>query len=188
MFQIDAEFIERLKREGYDLWTIYLWENWLQLLPQLAEVVQTIAEAFDEVTLGDGVGLYEANGLDDYASDAELARLRELDERNDWRKIDAASLNQYYSSPSFFDARGFAFHLPAFLLAELADKHDFNFIDRVIQSHALTSPWLDLLTPPQAEALVAVLTLLKQHPEYYLKAEILDRAIDRYAEIAARGR
>ena len=99
MFNIDAAFIERLKDEGYDVWTISQWERWLQLLPKMVDSVTRLRSAFRDAELGDGVGLFEANGLDDYASDAELARLRQLDERSSWESIDAKSLNQYCRRP-----------------------------------------------------------------------------------------
>ena len=185
MFNIDAEFIEKLKDDGYDLWTISLWENWLELLPRMAEAVQKIHSAFDDVKLGDGIGIHEANGLDDYADDAELARLRKLDERNDWRNLDAELLNRYYSTPSFFDPRGFVFHLPAFLFAELDDKHEFGFIDRIVEKRPASGSWIELLTFQQAKALVAVLTLVKEHPDYYNDVRKFDHAIERFAGIAA---
>ena len=185
MFNIDAEFIERLKDDGYDLWTISLWQNWLELLPEMADAVQQIHNAFDNVKLGDGVGIYEANGRDDYAGDSELARLRELDERNDWRNLDPDLLNQYYSTPSFFDALGFVFHLPAFLLAELDDNHEFGFIDRIVEKRPPSGSWIDLLTSQQADALVTILSLVKQHPVYYNDGKKFDHAIERFAAIGA---
>ena len=185
MFNIDSEFIEQLKDDGYDLWTISQWEHWLQLLPKMPDAVQQIHSAFDGVKLGDGVGIYEANGRDDYAGDSELARLRKLDERNDWRHLDAKLLNQYYSTPSFFDARGFVFHLPAFLLAELDDNHEFGFIDRIVEKRPPSGSWIDLLTSQQADALVTILSLVKQHPDYYNDEKKFDHAIERFAGIAA---
>ena len=185
MFNIDAEFIEQLKDDGYDLWTISQWENWLQQLPQMPDVVKQIDNAFDDVKLGDGIGIYEANGLDDYAGDIELARLRKLDERNDWRKLDSELLNQYYSTPSFFDSRGFIFHLPAFLLAELDDKHEYGFIDRIVEKRPPSGSWIDLLTSQQADALVSVLSLVKQHPDYDNDAKKFDHAIERFGRVAA---
>lgn len=185
MFNIDAEFIEKLKDDGYDLWTISLWENWLQVLSQMPAAVQHIHDAFDDVKLGNGVGIHEANGLDDYAGECELARLRNLDERDDWRKLDTEFLEQYHSTPSFFDPRGFVFHLPAFLLAELDDKHEYGFIERIIEKRPPFNSWIDLLTPRQAGALVAVLLLVKQHPYYYDDSTKFDHAIERFAEIAA---
>ena len=185
MFNIDAEFIERLKDDGYDLWTISQWENWLRLLPEMPEAVQQIQNAFDGLKLGEGVGIHEANGRDDYAEESELARLRELDERNDWRNLDADLLNQYYSTPSFFDALGFVFHLPAFLLAELDDNHEFGFIDRIVEKRPPSGSWIDVLTSQQADALVTILSLVKQHPDYYNDGKKFDHAIERFAAIGA---
>lgn len=189
MFNIDAEFIEQLKDDGYDLWAISQWESWLQLLLRMPDAVQQIHDAFDKVKLGYGIGIHEANGLDDYAGDIELARVRKLDERSDWRKLDPEFLNQYNSTPSFFDARGFVFHLPAFLLAELDDKLEFGFIDRIVEKRPPSGSWLDLLTPQQANALVTVLSLVKQHPDYYNDTKKFDHAIERFTGIAvANGR
>jgi hypothetical protein len=185
MFNIDAAFIERLKDEGYDVWTISQWERWLQLLPKMVDSVTRLRSAFRDAELGDGVGLFEANGLDDYASDAELARLRQLDERSSWESIDAKSLNQYCSAPSFFDPQGFVFHLPAFLIAELNDNHEFGFIERIIEKRPQIGSWIELLTPQQADALVVVLLLVKQHPDYFNDARKFDHAIARFAVIAA---
>ncbi|TWU04550.1 DUF6714 family protein [Stieleria varia] len=185
MFNIDVEFIQKLKDHGYDLWTISQWENWLQLSPQLPGALQQIRNAFDDVKLGDGVGILEANGLDDYAGDSELARLRKLDERNDWRNLDAELLDRYHATPSFFDARGFVFHLPAFLLAELDDKHEYGFIDRIVEKRPPSGSWIDLLTTQQAAALVSVLSLVKQHPDYYNDTKKFDHAIERFNRIAA---
>ncbi|MEM7315883.1 MAG: DUF6714 family protein [Planctomycetota bacterium] len=184
MFNIDAGFIEKLKDDGYDLWTISQWEKWLQVLPQMPDAVRCLHDAFDDMRLGDGIGIHEANGLDDYADDIELVRLRKLDERTDWRNIDNELLNEYYFTPSFFHARGFVFHLPAFLLAELEDKHDFGFIDRIVEKRPPTDCWIDLLTPQQANALAIVLSLVKQHPDYYRVAKKFDHAIERFAAIA----
>jgi|TARA_B110000495_G_C23024859_1_gene608783 hypothetical protein len=184
MFNIDAEFVERLKDEGYDLWTIGQWEQWHGRLPAMADVIDSIRTAFQNVTLGDGIGLYEANGMDDYACEPELARLRELDERLKWQNLDANVLEQYHSAPSFFDPQGFVFHLPAFLLAELNDKHEYGFIDRIVEKRPQAGCWINLLTPQQANALVAILSLVKQHPDYYNDMRKFDFAIERFAKIA----
>lgn len=189
MFNIDAEFIEQLKDDGYDLRTIAHWEAWLRQLPRKAAAVQQIHDAFDNVKLGEGIGLHEANGMDDYATDGELLRLRKLDERDDWRKLNAELLDQYHATPCFFDSCGFVFHLPAFLLAELNDEYEYGFIDRIIEKYPPSGSWIDLLTPQQAGALVLVLSLVKQHPDYYHDVKKFDRAIDRFNRIAtANGR
>lgn len=185
MFHIDAEFIEQLKDDRYDLWTISQWENWLRVLPGMPFAIHQLRNAFRGVPLGDGVGLLEANGLDDYASDSELARLRQLDEKTNWENLDVEQLNKYYSAPSFFDPKGFHFHLPAFLIAELDDNHEFGFIDRIVEKRPKSGSWIDLLTPAQAEALVTVLSLVKQHPDYDKDSRKFDFAMQRFATIGA---
>ena len=50
--------------------------EWVKQVPLLDQLIQEITEAFEEVQLGDGIGLLEADGLDDYASDAERIELR----------------------------------------------------------------------------------------------------------------
>ena len=183
MYNIDQEFIDCLRDDGYDLWTIGLWENWLTRVPDLVEAGKIVRENFQDVRLGDGIGLLEANGLDNYAAESELEKLRQQDERNSWQRIDVLLLNRYHSAPSFFDARGFVFHLPAFLLAELNDQHEYGFIDRIIQKRPKTGSWIDLLTPRQASALIAVLSIVQHHPDYIDQQKKFEHAINRFAKI-----
>ena len=72
----------------------------------LEALVAETYEAFSGVTLGSGIGLLEANGLDDYASEQKLAEYRSNDEKLDWKSIPLKRLNRYSSSLSFFDAEG----------------------------------------------------------------------------------
>ena len=78
-----------------------------------------IREAFAGVALGDGIGLWQGQALDDYADDAIIAESRSRDETEEWTRLSAGDLNRCHSSLSFFDAAGMRFHLPAFLLSEL---------------------------------------------------------------------
>lgn len=83
-------------------------------------VANIIRAAFAGVTLGDGIGLRQANGLDDYADPRTLASLRQQDEKHDWQAISFEDLDRFYCSLPFFDAEGMRFHLPAYLVADLA--------------------------------------------------------------------
>lgn len=85
-------------------------------------VLALVRSAFRGVTLGNGVGLRQGQGLDDYADDRTLASYRAQDEKNDWSAIPVANLDRCYSSLSFFDAEGMRFHLPAYLVADLEDS------------------------------------------------------------------
>ena len=83
------------------------------------QLIQDINEAFRGVKLEDGIGLWEGQGLDDYATNVECRKLREQDEKDDWRKIPVIDLYKCSSSLSFFDAKGMRFHMPIFLLFAL---------------------------------------------------------------------
>ena len=79
-----------------------------------------IDRAFHDVRLGGGIGLWEAQAIDDHADVATRQRNRNRDEKDDWRRISVETLEACDSSLSFFDAAGMRFHLPAFLTAEMA--------------------------------------------------------------------
>ncbi|MGK7913389.1 MAG: DUF6714 family protein [Synechococcus sp.] len=88
------------------------------------ELKVAISNAFKGVTLGDGIGLWEAQAIDDYETDFVRAEKRRDDETSDWQAISHNDLGRCYSSLCFFDADGMRFHLPAFLLAEIDGKFD----------------------------------------------------------------
>ena len=82
-------------------------------------VVDLVRDAFQGVKLGNGVGLQQGQGLDDYADAKTLSVYRDRDEKEDWSKISVEDLDRCNSSLSFFDAEGMRFHLPAFLIADI---------------------------------------------------------------------
>ncbi|MEM9567181.1 MAG: DUF6714 family protein [Cyanobacteria bacterium P01_E01_bin.34] len=88
------------------------------------ELKTTIANAFKGVTLGDGIGLWEAQAIDDYETYVVRAEKRRGDQKFDWQEISHDELRRCYSSLCFFDADGMRFHLPAFLLAEIDGEFD----------------------------------------------------------------
>jgi hypothetical protein len=103
------------------------------------QIIEMIDAAFSRVTLGNGIGLHQAQGLDDYADERTCAALRAKDEKADWHRIDRSTLNACHSSLSFFDAEGMRFHLPAFLIASLLQDEDHATIYRLtdLSSHNL---------------------------------------------------
>ena len=86
------------------------------------EVISLIHCAFQGVTLGDGIGLFEGHALDDYKSEAVRAECRTTDEKENWSAISRANLEWCGSSLSFFDAAGMRFHLPAFMVEDLREQ------------------------------------------------------------------
>ena len=93
------------------------------------QLINNIREAFKNVFLGNGIGLWEAQGLDDRLSESECKKLRRKDEKLDWNKIPIIDLYKCASSLSFFDAEGMRFHLPMLLLVDLDvfKKEEENF-------------------------------------------------------------
>ncbi|MCE9526127.1 MAG: hypothetical protein K8R36_08750 [Planctomycetales bacterium] len=158
--------------------------RWVEIFsPRVDEVIDQITVAFAGVELGDGIGLWEAQGLDDYASDDKRRELRSKDETKDWRRISPEVLERCYSSPSFFDPKGFVFHLPAFLIAELNDQYSYGFIDRLIDTDRPPDGWPKLLTSLQREAVISTLFLVAEHPDYADKRESINAAVEYFRSL-----
>ena len=93
-------------------------------------LIANIQAAFKGVELEDGIGLWEAKGLYDYATQEECKKLRAKDEKEDWNKISIADLCICGSSLSYFDTKGLRFHLPKFLLHALdVFEEEENLLD-----------------------------------------------------------
>jgi hypothetical protein len=128
-------------------------------------VLKLIRTAFAGVVLGEGVGLRQGQGLDDYADERTLASYRAQDEKHDWSAIRVADLDRCHSSLSFFDPDGMRFHLPAYLVADLERRlqtADVLF-HLVYMAHGAASRF-ETLTPAQCEAVRAFLLLRLSDP------------------------
>jgi len=127
---------------------------------QRQAIITQIKAAFANVRLEDGVGLRQAQGIDDYQSDETCRALRQRDEKEDWQKIPVKELEDCYSSLSFFDAKGMRFHLPAFMIADLEGSYGPGA--RFILTHLndYTREQFSLLSSEQRAAVAAYLTWL----------------------------
>ncbi len=123
-----------------------------------------IQTAFGSVQLGEGIGLWEAQGIDDYASAEQIAQLRRRDERMNWATIPVADLNNCYSSLSFFDCAGMRFCLPAFLIAELDGTFDNSTIFTLTYSENASQ--FSCFSPAQIQAVRAFLLSCLRDPSY----------------------
>jgi hypothetical protein len=81
------------------------------------EVVKLIEDAFKNVVLGDGIGIYEAEAIDNYASDKNTikARAKDREEWKRWTEIPKEVLEVASSSLCFMDIEGMRFLLPAYM-------------------------------------------------------------------------
>jgi hypothetical protein len=98
------------------------------------ELINSIYNAFKDVKLEEGIGLYEADCLDDYLipTDPVYISWKEKDERESWESLlplflTDQSRGRVHSSNYFFmDAKGKCFHLPCYLLQDLDEKYKGN--------------------------------------------------------------
>ena len=94
-----------------------------------SELISIIKFAFLEVKLEDGIGVYEADCIDDYvpSESEEYLYWKSKDERDNWENLLSLFLSEtipekiYSSCWSFMDAKGKRFVLPCFLIQELEE-------------------------------------------------------------------
>lgn len=119
--------------------------------PQWEKIYLQICTAFANVRLGDGIGNFEANALDDYLApeDPLYEEERARDDRTDWmslvRQVEAWDGCINRACQCFMDAEGLRFYLPASLLIDHADLTNY-----------LLDPWPD--EKSRAGAMLALLT------------------------------
>jgi hypothetical protein len=145
------------------------------------QVLNLIREAFAGVTLGEGVGLREADGLDDYADAETLARYREQDEKREWTAIPPADLDRYYCSLSFFDADGMRFHLPAYLVADLEGKlQTGDALFHLVHLADGATERFSSLSAAQCAAVREFLLLRLSDPEHEFTHPLIETALREY--------
>jgi len=144
-------------------------------------VLNMIRTAFAGVVLGEGVGLWQGQGFDDYADERTMASYRAHDEKRDWSAIPVADLDRCYSSLSFFDRDGMRFHLPAYLVADLEGRlqtADVLF-HLTYQAHGAASRF-ETLSADQREAVRAFLLLRLSDPYFEFVHPMIEVALRDY--------
>ncbi|MCP2026741.1 hypothetical protein L1276_001885 [Flavobacterium sp. HSC-32F16] len=130
------------------------------------ELIAKIQIAFKDVKLEDGIGLWEAQGIDDYADAKTMLELRKKDERENWNAISDEDIYFCSSSLSFFDPKGMRFCLPKFLIFDIleqtiVDGKEFYSVDVVftlgynLEEHQKTR--FSLLDRTQKECIICYL-------------------------------
>ena len=146
-----------------------------------SNVKDEIRSAFEGVKLGDGIGLWEAQAIDDYETGVTQKRFREKDEKEDWTKFNKDQLQRCHSSLSFFDANGMRFHLPAYILASLDEKVD----DPLFHLEQLDDDSLSRFSTFSKTQKLAVVTYLKwclNQDDYKFDHPAIERALSEYWE------
>ena len=141
------------------------------------QVIRLIEDAFHEVRLGEGIGLWEAQAIDDYCTKAVQREQRARDEKEEWRRLEADTLQRCHSSLSFFDADGMRFHLPAYMIATLrrepVDDPVFHLVG--FDDYALSR--FTTLNVSQKRAIAAFLEWCAEQEDYDFERPNIRRAL-----------
>jgi hypothetical protein len=153
------------------------------------ELIIQIESAFSSVALGNGVGLYEAEALDNYA-DAEKVSSAKVKDRESWKSwidIPEKVIEQFSSALCFVDSEGMRFLLPAYMLfaCKYYKTSDSFSIDSVI--YALDRGIykfgndISILTTDQISAIIAFLKfMILDAGEEFVDAEAALRAYENH--------
>ena len=96
-----------------------------ELSPEAGRIEGLIYEAFAGVSLGDGMGMREADAGDSYEESPRVAAARDMDERESWERLALGDVLRFCEFAwVHFDARGLVFHLPAMMRVVLREEID----------------------------------------------------------------
>jgi len=150
------------------------------MTPERLQVIGKIRQAFAGVVLEDGVGLKQAQGIDDYEDEWTCAKHRESDEKEDWSKFSPKELAKCHSSLSFFDAKGMRFHLPAFLIAELEETMFMSTEFHLTQLDDFKLSKFSLFSNDQKRAVEAFLWEILKDENFKYSHEHISAALEDY--------
>lgn len=175
-FQTRAH-IDELRARGYEECNLY--EPSPDRLKRAEELIDEITEAFKDVRLGVGVGLFEGQAIGDYESDGARALMRSKDEKEAWWNIPSKHLNACHSSLSYMDALGARFHLPAFICCDLRGELDFELEFKLSRVDGAGKNKFSLLSPEQRKLVAAYLEFLADDVDAeFSRKEILEALND----------
>lgn len=169
-----AEDIEEMKRNGYENETI---AKAFAIHERADELISTISRAFKGVTLEGGVGLDEAQAIDDYKTIEQRKLQRSYDEKEKWQIIPVSELNRCNSSLSFFDAKGMRFHLPAFMIVDVKDQYNSGMSFCLTDLSDYSKSMFSLFTQEQREAVRCFLNYAYNSPEYEFENNLIADAL-----------
>jgi len=144
---------------------------------RVADLVRT---AFRGVTLGNGIGLLQGQGLDDYADSETLRAYRSKDEKEDWSLISAVDLNGCSSCLSFFDAEGMRFHLPAYLIAHLEGTLSQDIVFHLVCFEHDAASRFAALNEAQCNAVREFLLLCVSERNCEFERPMIEKALNEY--------
>ncbi len=128
-------------------------------------LIDELRASFQGVTLNGGVSLNGTEFIASWFTKDEYDRLSRSDEQDDWTRIDDATLSRFPRPFSFFDANGFRFHAPAYMIYSIRHHRwcDSLLVDCTISAmdpdhHAFgRRPFVEVFSPAQIQAIMKFL-------------------------------
>ena len=145
------------------------------------QIIEKIEAAFAGITLGEGIGLFEAQALDDYETEEVQKQRREDDEKINWKSLTYDVLQNCHSSLSFFDADGMRFHLPAYIIGSIKGEVDDPIFHLTYMGSYMESRLVSL-SVEQRQAIIEYLTWCLTEDEYSYDYPNIARALAEYWE------
>ncbi|MEO7677766.1 MAG: DUF6714 family protein [Verrucomicrobiota bacterium] len=134
-------------------------------------ICEKIRRAFHGVRLGNGIGLSEADGIDEYADATTVKAYRERDEKDDWRRIPRERLRG--EGLCFTDAEGMRFHLPAFMIAAVECGREFSPVFMLEKNSDL----FVLFSPEQRDTVREFLVFAQDDSAHALDQSRIEKAL-----------
>ncbi len=145
------------------------------------DLINNITNAFSGVELGDGVGLLQAQAMDDWEPEDVQEKSRQNDEKKDWQSIKYEALDECRSSLSFFDEDGMRFHIPAYIIGSILDEVD-DPIFHLTQLDDFGASRFSSLNQKQKESIIMYLHWCIAQEEYSFDIPSIKRALNEFWE------
>ncbi len=132
-------------------------------------LVAQIEDAFKDVSLCNGIGIFEADAVDDYASEEVRINERNRDIRDDWKSISDDVIDQHYSVLSFMDEDGLRFSIPAYMrfAVRFYETSASASIDSIIYLFASQRDW-KFLSNKQMKVIASFLSYMVLEADDYI--------------------
>jgi hypothetical protein len=128
-------------------------------------VAANIKSAFGGYTLGDGIGLWEADAWDSCVDPERPRMARMKDEREDWQRLSSDDLYRCSCALNFTDALGYRFLLPAFMLADMDSGIDELIVIHLSITREDRHGTRTLLSCDQINSVIQFLELFLDDPD-----------------------
>jgi hypothetical protein len=151
-------------------------------------LIKQITKAFEGVTRDGGVSLHEARAIDDYEGEQGRAEARKKDTDCRWQDVPDEWIEYFYDVFSFFDAKGFRYYIPAYMIWVLKNYRSSpsSSVDFTIYALGIYEDVDDpyarfrLLNAKQSEAVCNFLKLMATHGVDWVDTRVAKKALNQY--------